>query len=228
MNPEDILKSIIEKLNIIDGADIPAIDLYMDQVTTFMDKQLSGSKRRSDDKVLTKTMINNYSKNDLLPPPVKKRYSKQHVILLILIYYYKNILSINDINTILTPLCETYFEENKICSLDRIYRESCAIETDMIDTIVNDIKAQIDDSHKRFTDLPEKDQEFLQLYSLITSLCFDVYLKKQMLEGIIDRMNLEHSLASAKEPKKHNETKNVKEVKEAKHAKEGKAPKEKK
>ena len=46
--------------------DIPNIDLYMDQVTTFMEKELASSKRHEDDKILTKTMINNYAKNNLL------------------------------------------------------------------------------------------------------------------------------------------------------------------
>lgn len=89
IDSEKLLNDIISKLNIIDDADIPAIDLYMDQVTTFMDKHLKNNKRFADDKILTKTMINNYAKNDLLPAPVKKRYSKQHVILLIFIYYFK-------------------------------------------------------------------------------------------------------------------------------------------
>ena len=92
INPEKILEDMLKKINVIDGADIPSIDLYMDQVTTFMDRHLSGNKRFDDDKILTKTMINNYSKNNLLPPPVKKKYSREHIILLILIYYYKNIL----------------------------------------------------------------------------------------------------------------------------------------
>ena len=208
IKPEEILKDIINKLNIIDDSDIPAIDLYMDQVTTFMDSQLSGSKRHNDDKILTKTMINNYSKNDLLPPPVKKRYSKQHVILLIFIYYYKNILSINDINTILSPICENYFDKNKICSLDRIYNEACDIETNMINDVTADIQHKIDASKERFTDLPEDDRDFLQLYSLITSLCYDAYLKKQMLEGIIDHMNPEDDFTPSKEAKKSKDTDN--------------------
>ena len=60
------------KLNYIKPGDVPGINLYMDQVTTFMDEHLSDSKRHEDDKILTKTMINNYTKNNLLPPPVKK------------------------------------------------------------------------------------------------------------------------------------------------------------
>ena len=80
LDTEDLLNSILASLDRIDyikPSDIPNIDLYMDQVTTFMDSRLrSGARNPGDDKVLTKTMINNYAKNDLLPPPVKKKYSK--------------------------------------------------------------------------------------------------------------------------------------------------------
>lgn len=79
----------ISRIDYINPDDIPNIDLYMDQVTTFMDAQLKSSKRYPEDKILTKTMINNYAKNDLLPAPVKKRYSKEHLLLLIFIYYFK-------------------------------------------------------------------------------------------------------------------------------------------
>ena len=71
--------------------EIPDIDLYMDQVTTFMEEHLKDSKRYKEDKVLTKTMINNYAKNNLLPPPVKKKYSRDHMLMLIFIYYFKSL-----------------------------------------------------------------------------------------------------------------------------------------
>ena len=116
INTNDMLNSILESLSRIDyihPGDIPNIDLYMDQVTTFMDSQLASTKRYEDDKILTKTMINNYAKNNLLPPPVKKKYSKEHVLILIYIYYFKNILSIKDIEALLKPLTE------KMCIRDR-------------------------------------------------------------------------------------------------------------
>ena len=109
----DLLNSILSSLSRIDyikPEEIPGIDLYMDQVTTFMESKLKSSKRYPEDKVLTKTMINNYAKNDLLPPPVKKKYSKEHILLLTFIYYFKNILSINDIQTLLKPLTEKHFD----------------------------------------------------------------------------------------------------------------------
>ena len=86
INTEDILNSILESISRIDyvkADEIPNIDLYMDQVTTFMNDHMKSSKRYEDDKILTKTMINNYAKNELLPPPLKKKYSKEHVMVLI-------------------------------------------------------------------------------------------------------------------------------------------------
>ncbi len=58
-------------MDYIKPEDLPNIDLYMDQVTTFMEDQLASTKRHDDDKILTKTMINNYAKNNLLPSPEK-------------------------------------------------------------------------------------------------------------------------------------------------------------
>ena len=73
---KQFLESLKEKLASIDYVkteDIPNIGLYMDQVTTFMDEQLEACKRYENDKILTKTMTNNYAKNNQLPPPEKKK-----------------------------------------------------------------------------------------------------------------------------------------------------------
>ena len=97
IDTNDLLQSILasfDRIDYVKSQDIPNIDLYMDQVTTFMDEQLAASKRYESDKILTKTMINNYAKNNLLPSPDKKKYSKEHVLTLLFIYYFKNILSI--------------------------------------------------------------------------------------------------------------------------------------
>ena len=126
IDDKDMINSILESVSRIDyikPEDIPNIDLYMDQVTTFMEEQLVSSKRYADDKILTKTMINNYAKNKLLPPPEKKRYSKEHMLMLIFIYYFKNILSINDIQTLLTPITQKYFKSMTEKDMTYIYNE---------------------------------------------------------------------------------------------------------
>jgi hypothetical protein len=109
-----ILKQLkaIQNHDRISSADIPNIDLYMDQVTTFMNEHLGLFKRSSEDKILTKTMINNYSKYNLLPPTIKKKYTNDHVILMLFIYYLKPILSIGDIKELLAPIQDMFMSEN--------------------------------------------------------------------------------------------------------------------
>ena len=125
IDSDKILHDLLNSLDSLEGirpGEIPNIALYMDQVTTFMDAQLASSRRFESDKVLTKTMINNYAKNNLLPPPVKKKYSKEHVVVMIFIYYFKTILSIKDIETILTPITEKYFETDSAAKHTRLLR----------------------------------------------------------------------------------------------------------
>ena len=177
----------LTKIDYVKPGEFPNIDLYMDQVTTFMNTHLSDSKIKSDDKILTKTMINNYAKNNLLPPPVKKKYSKEHVLLLIFIYYFKNILSIKDIETVLKPLKEKYFSGEEEVELSDLYEEVCSMEKSRIGTLQEAVKAAYDRAAETFTGITdEESRDELQLFAFICNLSFDVYLKKTMIEKIID------------------------------------------
>ncbi len=189
INTEDMLNSILDSLSRIDyikPEDVPDIDLYMDQVTTFMDHNLKASKRYEDDKILTKTMINNYAKNHLMPAPDKKKYSKEHILVLVFIYYFKNILSINDIQSLLTPITEKYFHTDEKLDLEAVYNEVFELESSQVDVLKQDIIEKYATASKTFTDAPEQDIEFLQLFSFICMLSFDVYVKKQLIEKLID------------------------------------------
>lgn len=190
IDKDDLLNSIMESLGRVQhikAEDIPGIDLYMDQVTTFMEKKLKNTVRNPEvDKILTKTMINNYAKNDLLPPPVKKKYSKEHVLMLIFIYYYKGILSINDIQTILKPISEKYFQASEGLNLNDIYEEVFSLEKNQVDSMKKDILEKFELSRETFQDAPKEEQEFLQLFSFIGLLSFDVYIKKLLIEKMVD------------------------------------------
>lgn len=191
IDTKDILNSILSSISRIDyvrPGTIPNIDLYMDQVTTFMEEQLSSTKRHDDDKILTKTMINNYAKNNLLPPPVKKKYSKEHVLVMIFIYYFKNILSIKDIETMLAPLTEKYFDTGEEFNMTSIYEEICQLEKSRIDLLQKDVAKAYNSALDSFTDVPEEDREYLQFFAFISSLSFDVYVKKQIIEKLIDEL----------------------------------------
>ncbi len=190
IDKDDLLNSIMESLSriqYIKSADIPNIDLYMDQVTTFMESKLKNTSRNPEaDKILTKTMINNYAKNDLLPPPVKKKYGKEHVLMLIFIYYYKSILSINDIQTLLKPISDRYFQSGEGLNLSDVYEEIFGLEKSQVESMKKDILEKFEISRETFKDAPSEDQEFLQLFSFIGLLSFDVYVKKLLIEKMVD------------------------------------------
>ncbi len=203
INTEDLLNSILQSLDriaYIKADDIPDIDLYMDQVTTFMESHLKSTTRNpAEDKILTKTMINNYAKNDLLPPPVKKKYSKEHVLLLILIYYYKGILSIGDIQQLLQPITQQFFDTTEPFNLESIYEEVFGLEREQTAVLKEDIKEKFKISEQTFSDAPKEKQEFLRTFSFICMLSFDVYVKKLLIEKMIDGLAGKESGMAMKE-----------------------------
>lgn len=188
LSPDDVLRDIFKNIHLTDEEDFPRIELYMDQVTTFLNEQFEHSKRRDDDKLLTKTMINNYTKAKLIPPPVKKKYSKDHLIMLTFIYYFKNIISINDVKEIMTIFSEKYFGKKEEFSLSDVYRQYKAMETGKIDYLKKDVEKQLEVSKQTFLDAPDEDREFLQLSSFICMMTYDVYVKKTIIEEMIDRI----------------------------------------
>ena len=187
---QEFVNSLLQrlaKLNYIKPGDVPNIDLYMDQVTTFMDEHLSDVKRYEDDKILTKTMIYNYTKNDLLPPPVKKKFSKEHIYVLTFIYYLKNILSISDIQKLLNPLTDKFFNKEELPDLEYIYSEIYNMEKAQIASLSKDVVERTQVAKEAFLDVEnEEDKDFLQLFSLVGLLSFDVYMKKNIIESLID------------------------------------------
>ena len=191
-----ILKEFTE-LDYVHPEDIPNIDLYVDQVTTFIESQLSCMKRNEDEKILTKTMINNYTKNHVLPSPDKKKYSRDHVLMLILIYYLKSFLSIKDIQILLEPVTEKYFGTESELSFYELYEELVALGNGQAKALIKDVVSKYNATQKSFMDAPEEDQEFLRNFGFICMLGFDVYIKKMMIESLID-LNSEKRAEKAK------------------------------
>ena len=177
----------MQNIDYISPEDIPNIDLYMDQVTTFMDEHLKSSKRFPDDKILTKTMINNYTKNNLLPPPAKKKYTKEHMLLLIFIYYFKNFLAINDIKNILEPISNKFFDGDGERDLSQIYEEVVSLGRENMDSQLRDIIRKLNKSAEIYENVEnEKERETLSKFAFICMLSFDVWVKKNIIENVID------------------------------------------
>lgn len=224
---EDLLNSILaslDRISHIPSKDIPNIDLYMDQVTTFMDKRLRSTTRNpKEDKILTKTMINNYAKNDLLPPPVKKKYTKDHMIMLIFIYYFKGILSISDIQAILGPLAERFFHTDGTMNMQTIYDEAFGMEQEHVQALKKSIEEDYQIAQETFADAGSDDREFLQFFSFISLMSYDVYVKKLLVEKMIDGYTARKKSAGEAGKKSEEAAKGEDAKKGEKAAKSGKA-----
>ena len=205
MTNEELFSRLLERIDRFDyihDDEIPDIDLYMDQVTSFMDSKLGHTRRRMEDKVLTKTMINNYTKNDLLPPPVGKKYSKNHILQLIYIYYMKSFLSIGDIQAILEPLDEAFWQMGSSPSFSEIYRTVFSRSRQETERI----KADLEEKFRLSQELagcedPDK-KALLARFIFIWMANYDIYIRKQFITSMIDSMAAERAEKNEKKSEK--------------------------
>ena len=180
----DILHQLAE-IDYVHPDDIPNIDLYMDQVLTFLDQELGTVREATEDKAMTKTMINNYTKNQILPSPEKKKYSRDHMLNLIFIYYLKNFLSMKDIKSILDPINERYFGSDEGLGFFDIYSAMVGYESKVAKDVTKDIIRKYNISKEAFLDQEEESRNELQEFTFICELAFDVFVKKMMIEQFI-------------------------------------------
>lgn len=111
---EKVIKHHLPRWN-----ELPEIDLYLDQVVNYLEKYLGILNVNGDEKIITKTMINNYVKLGIMPAPEKKKYSKSHIAYLMVICILKQVYSIGDIGKLISETI-AYFE------LSKAYNRFCA------------------------------------------------------------------------------------------------------
>lgn len=166
--------------------DIPAIDLYMDQVIQLFETKYSGSKRDSGEKVLTKTMINNYAKGKLFIPIKNKKYSKEHLILISLIYQLKGALSINDIKITLDGVNKSFLKGN--LNLEELYSSYLDLSTQNVESFKEDLINRAQASVEEVRKWENKNQEYLEKFLLIASLVNISNLYRRAAEKLVDQL----------------------------------------
>lgn len=177
-------------------SDIPEIELYVDQVTEFIEQKLSQQKRNSKDKLLTKTMINNYAKAGILMPPRRKRYSRQHIALLLLLYNSKQILSINDIALLFSILQKPTDKHNKHHEdeqpdsnslIDFVYELVQEINSDQAEQLKQTCEKKIDLIQEKTAPVDDETKESIEWFLIVMFLVSQAALQKRLAETIIDR-----------------------------------------
>jgi hypothetical protein len=187
-NKENLLRLLNETTSYdeIKLSDIPWVDLYMDQVTTFFDEKLKDFKRDDEDKILTKTMINNYAKAKLLNPIKGKKYSKEQMVLLSLIYNLKQVLSINDISLVLSPILKNLDTKGKDVPLEQIYSENLDMNRLQADEFNSWFKEKLEFLSNKLDSSKVENKETILLILTVLMLINSANSQKRMAEKIID------------------------------------------
>lgn len=188
----DNIKTILEQLGLetsLTLEEIPHIDLYMDQVIQLFENKFGDSKRNEEEKVLTKTMINNYAKGKVIFPIKNKKYSKEHLILMSLIYQLKGALSISDIKTTLDRINKKLIKEEG--NIDSFYQSYL----NLTGKNVGDFKANMDTRVKEVKNevikMEDGDSPNLEQVLMIATLVHMSNLYRRVAEKLVDEMVIE-------------------------------------
>ncbi len=115
----DTLSSSFSLRRLPRWAELPDLELYMDQILALVDRYLGGYPG-FDGKGLTASMVNNYVKLGVMPAPVRKKYAREHLAHLLMICILKSSLPIAAIRR----LTESELESKP---LDAVYDSFCAL-----------------------------------------------------------------------------------------------------
>lgn len=200
---KEVEAQLIRDGHCVASSEIPNIDLYMDQVTTFMDQHLGAFRQSEDEKILTKTMINNYAKSGLLPAPVKKKYNVDHMLILIWIYHLKNTMSITDIKTLLDPVTEEYYGRQEGRTFSDVYDEIMQADDGLLEGTLSDVEERFHQAEALFAnaeDTTEAEKTALERLSFVTMLGYDISIRQRIIGSVI--ADIREELAEAEKRQK--------------------------
>lgn len=140
---------------------IPDMELYMDQVISFMKKQHVGLEA---DENLTPSMVNNYVKKGLLPRAKGKKYTKSHIAYLTAICLFKQVLSVTETQSLL----KDQLEEQEIEEFYKKYLKELDLEFEKV------------------SDTLHVDMDREELSDMILKLAISSYAQKMTCERLLE------------------------------------------
>lgn len=162
------------------------MDLYMDQAALFMNKKLEIYQKSDKEPVMTKAMISNYVKHDMLPKPVKKKYTKDHLAMLTLIFYLKGVLQVQDIESLMKPLIDNYnseFEEKH--DFLKLYGGIEELFSRQRKTIAGEVNQDIDSIKKFLGNYENADDDTAELFMLICLLSMKADVQRFLVQKLL-------------------------------------------
>ncbi|ADU31712.1 DUF1836 domain-containing protein [Evansella cellulosilytica] len=182
---EFVEKAGLEKNILLE--DLPNIDLYMDQVIQLFENTFRDAKRNEEEKVLTKTMINNYAKGKLFFPISNKKYSKEHLILISLIYQLKGVLSISDVKKTLAEVNEKSVDGK--ADLEKLYASYLTLADNNLEKFQESIVTHEEDVQEVVHQFEEQDADYIKQLLTISSLVQMSNMYRRVAEKLVDEIN---------------------------------------
>ncbi len=155
----------ISRIHIPTWDELPEIDLYMDQVIIYVESHIVDFVSK-DSKFITKSMVNNYVKQNIMPAPVNKKYSKTHLAYLIMICILKQIMPLPDVKKIIE-------EKVSRSSIEDTFNTFCNLYKKAVSAIIG------------FTKLAYKNQDFTELEDFNLFMTIGANSAKLIIEELL-------------------------------------------
>ena len=137
MSPDPRIQAIVSALKearLTGWEKMPDIELYMDQVITYLKRQLALFQGASDPSLVTPSIINNYVKDGILARPVKKRYAQHQLAALTMACILKRVLPMQRVKQFTAPAGQQV-EQQDYEAFRRALEEVLAGEADHLDQV---------------------------------------------------------------------------------------------
>ena len=174
-----------QKKGLADGKSVPEIDLYIDQMVSCLNSELSLYAKNGEGPI-TKGIVSNYTKHKMIPGPEGKRYTKDHCIFMLLVYYLKGCFSMDQVQRLMKPILSNYdsaWDDN--VDMQAYYKEILAAVRKSEEDFSEQLQERILENKKFLADRGS-DDDISELILLITMLIMRSNEERYMAEKLLD------------------------------------------
>ena len=164
--------------------EIPKLDLYMDQLIQLFENKFKDTLRNDKEKVLTKTMVNNYGKDKLFFPIEKKKYTREHVLLIAMIYHLKGGLSIPDIKLALSEANEKIVRGQ--IDFQKFYSTYIEVDEEQFEMFQKEVERKIENVRQKSAAF--NDDFYIEQLLMIAAFVQMSTMYRKMAEMIVDKL----------------------------------------
>ncbi|MDR1134910.1 MAG: DUF1836 domain-containing protein [Clostridiales Family XIII bacterium] len=205
MRYEEYLREAMDAFtesSLIEAEDFPDIELYADQVIGFLNEKLKVYGEEPEKQIISKTMISNYIKHNMLPRPVKKKYNSDHMIMLALIFHLRNTFRMNEIELIMKPFLDNYDSafDDKI-DFRALYKALYPVLKEEHVRSAEGIMKSVENVKDAIWDEGVEDDDTTELFSVLLSIALQMdaakYAARKLLDEYYTKRSEKHNKKSS-------------------------------